>query len=221
VPGHIGNDLWANAVSGWPMVRPEYTPRLIDERLERLFAQLPAILITGPRATGKTTTAGQTAGATFLEKLAADDLDRLAVPPGRPDLRGYVELPLRSGYPGPTLRLSGEARDARLSGSLEQLLTRDAESVAGHRYPTRLRRYFEATALSTVGRPEHKTLYGAAGVDRKTALAYGALLTNLFVLELVPAWATNRLSRSSRRQSATSSTQPSPARPSDSTQRRS
>jgi hypothetical protein len=34
-----------------------YIPRLVDQRLSELFAQLPALLITGPRATGKTTTA--------------------------------------------------------------------------------------------------------------------------------------------------------------------
>jgi predicted AAA+ superfamily ATPase len=39
------------------MASLDYTPRLIDTRLEELFEQLPAILLTGPRATGKTTTA--------------------------------------------------------------------------------------------------------------------------------------------------------------------
>ena len=58
-----------------------------------------------------------------------------------------------------------------------QLLTRYAETVAGHRNPARLRRYFEMVALSTARQPEHKTLYVAAGVNRKTALAYDALLT--------------------------------------------
>jgi uncharacterized protein len=270
----------------------DYTPRLIDSRLARLFAQLPAILVTGPRATGKTTTAARHArtvvrldraaeavafqadpdaalraqsepvlldewqtvpgvlgavkravdsdpspgrflltgsvrsdidaetwpgtgrlvrlrmnglserelaaglsGPTFLEKLRAGDLDAFTLPTDRPDLRGYVELALRGGYPEPALRLSGDARDAWLSGYLEQLLTRDAEGVAGHRDPLRLRRYFEATALSTAGQPDHKTLYDAAGINRKTAIAYDALLTNLFVLELAPAWATNRLNR--------------------------
>jgi predicted AAA+ superfamily ATPase len=270
----------------------DYTPRLIDSRLAQLFAQLPAILVTGPRATGKTTTAARHArtvvrldraaeavafeadpdaalraqsepvlldewqtvpgvlgavkravdsdpspgrflltgsvrsdidaetwpgtgrlvrlrmnglserelaarlsGPTFLEKLRADDLDAFTLPTNRPDLRGYIELALRGGYPEPALRLSGDARDAWLSGYLEQLLTRDAEGVAGHRDPLRLRRYFEATALSTAGQPDHKTLYDAAGINRKTAIAYDALLTNLFVLELAPAWATNRLNR--------------------------
>jgi len=36
---------------------------------------------------------------------------------------------------------------------------------------------------------------GAAGINRKTAIAYDTLLTNLLVLELTPAWATNRLNR--------------------------
>ncbi len=43
--------------------------------------------------------------------------------------------------------------------------------------------------------PEHKTLYDAAAINRKTAVAYDQLLANLFVLDLVPAWASNRLNR--------------------------
>jgi uncharacterized protein len=265
---------------------------MIDGRLERLFAQLPAILVTGPRATGKTTTAerhsktvvrldraaeavafeadpdaalraqpepvlldewqavpgvlgaikravdadpspgrflltgsvrgdidaetwpgtgrlvrlrmyglserelaARIPGATFLEKLRAGDPDAFTLPADRPDLRGYLELALRGGYPEPALRLSGDARDAWLAGYLEQLLTRDAEGIAGHRDPLRLRRYFEATALSTAGHPDHKTLYDAAAINRKTAIAYDTLLTNLLVLELVPAWSSNRLTR--------------------------
>src|SRR5439155_13675947 len=76
----------------------------------------------------------------------------------------------------------------------EQLLTRDAAQLAG-RDPARLRRYFEAVALNSAGVAEHKTLYDAAAIDRKTADAYERLLVNLLVLELLPAWLTNRLSR--------------------------
>jgi uncharacterized protein len=139
--------------------------------------------------------AARISGPTFLEKLRAGDLDAFTLPSDPPDLRGYVELALRGGYPEPALRLAGDAREAWLAGYLEQLLTRDAEGIAGHRDPLRLRRYFEATALSTAGQPEHKTLYDAAKINRKTAMAYDTLLTNLFVLELVPAWASNRLTR--------------------------
>lgn len=139
--------------------------------------------------------AARIAGPTFLEKLLAGDPDAFTLPSDPPDLRGYIELTLRGGYPEPALRLSGDGSEAWLGGYLEQLLTRDAEGIAGHRDPLRLRRYFEATALSTAGQPEHKTLYDAAGINRKTAIAYDTLLTNLFVLELLPAWASNRLTR--------------------------
>lgn len=139
--------------------------------------------------------AGRISGPTFLEKLCAGDLDAFTLPSDPPDLRGYIELALRGGYPEPALRLSGDAHETWLAGYLEQLLTRDAEGIAGHRDPLRLRRYFEVTALSTAGQPDHKTLYDAATINRKTAIAYDTLLTNLFVLELVPAWASNRLNR--------------------------
>jgi uncharacterized protein len=269
-----------------------YTTRLLERRLARLFGELPAILIAGPRATGKTTTArrhvdavvrldrpaeaaafeadpdaalsaqpgsvlldewqavpgvlgavkravdddpspgrflltgsvrgdldaetwpgtgrlvritlhgltmretaGSTDGPMFFDKLATGDLDAFALPQDVPDLRGYVELALRGGYPEPVLRLSEEGRRAWLDGYLEQLLTRDVEALDGGRDPARLRRYFEALALDTAGLAEHKTLYDAAGVDRKTAVAYERLLSNLLVLDSVPAWTVNRLSR--------------------------
>lgn len=267
----------------------EYVPRLIDARLRALFAELPAVMLVGARATGKTTTARQFAtsvvrldrpaeAAAFVAdpdaalsalvepimldewqsvpsvlgavKRAVDsdprparfvltgsvraDLDAetwpgtgrvvrlpiygltqreiggdvsrplfidrlvdgqvLAAPPTTPDLPGYIDLALASGFPEAVLRLSGEAREAWIEGYVEQLLTRDAANLA-YRAPTRLRRYFEAVALNTAGLPEHKTLYDATGIDRRTAVSYDALLAGLFVVEEVPAWVTNRLSR--------------------------
>jgi uncharacterized protein len=112
-----------------------------------------------------------------------------------PDLRGYIELILKSGYPEAALRLSSDARQRWLDSYVEQLLTRDVEQIDGGRDPARLRRYFEAYALSTAGVVEDKSIYDAAGINRKTALAYEALLTNLLVVEAVPAWTSNRLKR--------------------------
>lgn len=138
---------------------------------------------------------GGSADESFLEKLVQDELDAFDLPPDVPDLHGYVELALRGGYPEAVLRLSGGPRRAWLDGYLEQLLTRDAEILDAPRDPVRLRRYFQAVALSTAGLAEHKTLYDAAAINRRTAVAYDRLLTNLFVLDVVPAWAINRLSR--------------------------
>jgi hypothetical protein len=79
--------------------------------------------------------AGSISEETFFDKLARDDLDAFRLPAESPDLLGYVERALRGGYPEPALGLSAKARAAWLAGSLEQLITRDAESVAGDRDP--------------------------------------------------------------------------------------
>jgi predicted AAA+ superfamily ATPase len=268
----------------------DYRPRLLDPLLADLLAELPAILVVGPRATGKTTTAGRHArsivrldrepeaaafrldpdaalldreepilidewqvvpgvlgaikrtvdadprpgrflvtgsvradlmaegwpgtgrlvrvplyglsvreqvgrvdGPSVIDRIARGE--RLTLPPEVPNLRDYIELALRGGFPEPALRLSAAARRRWLDGYVEQLLTRDAEQLDGGRDPIRMRRYAEAYALNSAGVVDDRTLFDAAGIDRRTAVAYERLLTNLLIVESVPAWATNRLRR--------------------------
>ncbi len=267
-----------------------YRARLVDRLIEELFAELPALYVVGPRATGKTTTAarfvrttvhldreadaiafradpdaalrglpepvlldewqlvpgvlgavkravdrqpspgrfivtgsatgdltgptwpgtgrltriamygmtireraGSIAAPAFLD--AVDDLNRLLPVADTPDLRGYVELSMTSGFPEPALRLGPVARSHWLDSYVDQLVTRDADQVAAGRDPARLRRFLEAYANNTAGIVEDRTLYEAAGIDRRTALAYEGLLTNLLAVESVPAWTSNRLKR--------------------------
>jgi predicted AAA+ superfamily ATPase len=269
-----------------------YTPRLIDRPLEDLFDQLAALLIVGPRATGKTTsarrlartivrldvpaeaaafrfdadaalramptpvlldewqevpelmgavrravdadsspgrflltgsararresdawsgigrvanlrmygltvreTAGQSERPGFLERLVAADLAAFPIPANPPDLLEYVDLALRGGYPVPVLRLAGSARQAWLDTYVDQLVTRDAETLGSTRDPVLLRRYFEALCVNTAGLVEDKTIYDAASISRMTAAAYERLLSDLFVFEALPAWSDRRLSR--------------------------
>jgi predicted AAA+ superfamily ATPase len=79
------------------------------------------------------------------------------------------------------------------------LLTHDIEALEDpatkRRDPERLRRYFEAYALNSAGVAEHKTIFDAAGVAKKTAGEYEDLLTRLLVIDRMPAWTSNRLKR--------------------------
>ncbi len=271
---------------------PAYVPRLVDRLLDDYASQLPALMIAGARATGKTTTvarraattvrldvaaqaaafeadpdaalrgldepvlldewqavpgvlgavrrsveaqlapnryvltgsvhaeldhtvwpatgrivrvsmypmtvrerAGGIDGPTFFDKLAGGD--ELTVPRDVPDLQGYIELALQSGFPTAALLLTGAPHRAWLESYLENLLTRDVEALATTRPrdTARLRRYFEAYALSSAGQPEHRTIYTAAGINRITANAYEELLGNLFIVDQLAAWETNRLKR--------------------------
>lgn len=140
---------------------------------------------------------GRLRNAPILDRLAVDGApDALdLVLDEVPDLRGYVALALRGGFPEPALRLSEPARQRWLESYVEQLLTRDAEQVGVSRDPVRLRRYFESYALNSAGVVDDRTLYETADVDRRTALAYERLLENLLVVESMPAWSSNRLKR--------------------------
>lgn len=112
-----------------------------------------------------------------------------------PDLRGYMELAQRGGFPEPALHLGPGARERWLESYVDHLIARDAKQVDTARDPARLRRYLEAYALNTAGIVDDRTLYDAAGVNRKTAIAYERLLGNLLVVEATPAWTSNRLKR--------------------------
>jgi uncharacterized protein len=138
---------------------------------------------------------GLVTGPTIFDRIVRHGVADLRLPATVPDLRGYIDLALEGTFPESVLRLSRTVRARWLDGYLDQLLTRDADELAGVRDPLRLRRYFEAIALNTAGTPDDRTLYEAAHVTAKTAASYDGLLANLFVLDQLPAWASNRLKR--------------------------
>jgi predicted AAA+ superfamily ATPase len=137
---------------------------------------------------------GDATAPTIFDRLVDDGVAGLRLPAKAPDLRDYIDLALAGAFPESVLRLSGAVRTRWLDSYLDQLLTRDAGRV-GDRDPLRLRRYFEAVALNTAGIVDDRTLFEAAGVSAKTAASYSSLLANLFVVDALPAWATNRLKR--------------------------
>lgn len=140
---------------------------------------------------------GRVSGPTVFDRIAAGQ--ELAIPSDPPDIRGYVELALRSGFPTPALELTGEARTAWLESYIADLLGHDIEQLEESggrpRDPARMGRYLEAYALNSAGIAEHKTIYDAAEINKITATSYERLLGDLLVAERVPAWSSNRLKR--------------------------
>ena len=125
--------------------------------------------------------------------------DGLEGAPGAPvDLRSYLQLALRGGYPEPALKLSDRAARAWLESYADQIALRDARTLGAEPDAYRLQRYLEAYAINSGRVVQHKTVYDAAGISRKTALSYDALLRDLMVVNDLPAWSTNRLKRLSR-----------------------
>jgi predicted AAA+ superfamily ATPase len=143
--------------------------------------------------------AGKADSPGLFSRLLREGVDAaLVVSDAVPDLRGYLEMTLAGAFPAPRLQLAESGRRRWLRAYLDQVFTRDASQIDGGRDPARLRRYFEALAASTSGLAEAKKLYDAAGINAKTAAAYDALLANLFIIESLPAWSTNRLKRLAR-----------------------
>jgi len=132
----------------------------------------------------------------FVDRLAAGAAAELRLPDVRPNIDAYIALALRGGFPELAYReRTARARGIWLDSYLDDLVTRDAAALDQHKDPAKLRRYLHVLALNNAGIPTDATLYQAAGVNAKTASSYEQLLQNLFVLDPVPAWTTNRLSR--------------------------
>lgn len=75
-----------------------------------------------------------TDGPTFFDGLAEGT--PLSAPQDPLDLRGYVELAVRGGFPMAALHLDGGARELWLENYVSDLLTRDVEQLgAGRRGP--------------------------------------------------------------------------------------
>jgi predicted AAA+ superfamily ATPase len=140
--------------------------------------------------------AGRAGDDDFITKFCDRGLD--AVPTSLPtlDIDSYLRLAIRGSFP----ELAFKERTTRqramwLDSYLDDLVTKDVASVGEARDPVRLRRYVRTLALNLAGEPTDASLFRDAGVNSRTASAYDAALTNLALLDSVPAWISNRLKR--------------------------
>lgn len=140
--------------------------------------------------------AGKVLAPDLVADLAARWLD--AVPRRLPelDIDGYLGLALRGSFPELAIAERTERqRRLWLNSYLDDLVTRDAASVGTTRDPVRLRRYVSVLALHLAGQPSEASLVRDAGVNVRTAAAYDDALERLAVLDVAPAWVSNRLKR--------------------------
>lgn len=129
-----------------------------------------------------------------LERLFAPDEPSTARMEPAPTLIDYVDHALRGGFPD-AVGLSEFARSNWYDGYIDQLIRHDLPEAADVRNPAALGRLLRAVALNTAGQPDLSTLSTAAGLDHRTAMTYLDLLEDLRIVERVPAWTSNRLSR--------------------------
>lgn len=126
-------------------------------------------------------------------------LDELTPPTATPDLAEYLALVLRGGLPPVVVGAASRYPARWLATYLDQIATRDAPGVEPGRDPARLRRYLTVMAEHTGGLPTTATVIEGAGVNERTARAYDSLFQALGILDVVPAWSTNRLKRLTQR----------------------
>jgi len=132
----------------------------------------------------------------FFERIAASGIAAFDLPSDVPNIDDYIDLALRSGFPEIAYRdRTIRQRGIWLTSYVEDLITRDASVLDGSKDPAKLRRYLNVLALNNAGMPSNATLYRAADVNAKTADGYDQLLRNLYVLDVVPAWSSNRIDR--------------------------
>jgi predicted AAA+ superfamily ATPase len=131
----------------------------------------------------------------FIDRVIAGGPDAVTAPEDALSIRDYLDLMLAGSFPEPSLRMPATARRRWFAGYVEQMITRDVAAVAPRRDPELLRRYLSVLAINTAGVVAESTLWSAAGVNAKTAHAYQALFQRMSVLDLVPAWFSNRIKR--------------------------
>jgi predicted AAA+ superfamily ATPase len=138
---------------------------------------------------------GRASLAPFIDRVIDGGPDTVTAPDDALSARDYLDLMLAGSFPEPSLRMPATARRRWFVGYVEQMITRDVPAVAPRRDPELLRRYLSVLAVNTAGIAAESTMWSAAGINAKTAQAYQALFQRMFVLDLVPAWFSNRIKR--------------------------
>ncbi len=88
------------------------------------------------------------AGPSMLDKIAMRSAAAFSLPDVRPDLRDYITLATRGGFPAAFLGTPPGYIEMWVASYLDQLLTRDAHPIVANRDQQKLAAYFRALAWS-------------------------------------------------------------------------
>ena len=99
---------------------------------------------------------------------------------------------LRGGYPEAAARPRADRRRAFFDAYVTTLLSRDVRDLAAIEAPGALRRLLHLLSIRTGALANHAELSRALGLPASTLKRYLALLQTLFLVQELPAWASNR-----------------------------
>ena len=131
---------------------------------------------------------------TFVDRLFQGDLGTVAAPGGRL-AEGLAERIAAGGYPAALARASGRRRAAWYRAYVETLVQRDVRDLARIRSLDALPRLLAVVASQTAHLLNVADLAGPFQLTRPTIRDYVTLLEQVFLVEELPPWHSNRLSR--------------------------
>lgn len=132
----------------------------------------------------------------FLDRLFEADLEAGQLG-AAPTIFDYLPMTAAGGFPE-ARGMPDDLRSTWFSGYVDQLVGRDLPDIAAVRDPQKITAVLQTAALSTSGIPTKQTLARTADVDHRTVDRHLDLLTEVGIVELLPAWGQNRLARMSK-----------------------
>jgi hypothetical protein len=136
-----------------------------------------------------------------LHSTPGQFLDRIFAGEDLPFTSGAVvgddllDIVLRGGYPEAVRRATSARRRAWQEDYIAEVLDRDVRDIANIDQLGRLPRLLNVLAEHAGQLVNHSSFGAALGLSSVTAQKYLSILERLFLVQTVPPWSTNRLSR--------------------------
>jgi len=128
----------------------------------------------------------------WLDALFADDI-LLANQPAVGE--ALVDKVLRGGYPEALSRADNRRRKTWAKQYIDSLIQRDIKDIASIDKLDQVPRLMRALAQTAGQLCNYSQLGGQVGIDHKTASKYIAIFEQMYLMQRLPAWSGNRLSR--------------------------